>query len=172
MFASTEAYFDEALRLIYPGGPEDANRLRRDEDGTIAFEPPPDLQYRLRWLPHSYLKEQGILPSGDRPGRLRVTFSKGLGERGGRRPWSPERPSGPTSVTLADVHPLLDWVTDKALAAARHDQAFVLAADGSSGRSTSAGWPGGWCRGVLQRGGQPDGRGVDGRPRPARHTEP
>jgi Helicase conserved C-terminal domain/SNF2-related domain len=129
LFASPAEYFDEALRQICPTGPEDELALRRDDDGTIAFEPPPDLQHRLRALPRSYLRDNGILPTDGRPGRLRVTFSERLAQR--QLEMARERSSTqwPRVGFVSPVHPVLDWLTDKALASLRHDEAFVLAAD-------------------------------------------
>ncbi|HIY40530.1 MAG TPA: DEAD/DEAH box helicase [Candidatus Nocardiopsis merdipullorum] len=127
LFGSTAAYFDEALRQICPTGPENELHLRRDNDGTIAFEPPADLQYRFKALPKSYLDEQGILSSSKAPGRLRVTFDRGLAEKRLKAARDSSRTQWPNVGFVSDVHPVLDWVTDKALASLKHDQAFVLA---------------------------------------------
>jgi hypothetical protein len=129
LFESTSAYFDEALRQICPTGPEAELSLRRDDDGTIAFEPPPDLQYRLRSLPRTYLQEQGILPTRGRPGRLRMTFSRKLAAQRLAAASTTSNTHWPNVCFASPVHPVLDWITDKALASIRHDQAFVLAAD-------------------------------------------
>lgn len=127
LFESTEEYFDEALRQICRISPEDELGLRRDDDGTIAFEPPPDLQYRLKALPKSYLDEQGILPKANVPGRLRITFDKALAERRLKIARDSSKTLWPSVGYVSDIHPVLDWVTDKALASIRHDEAFVLA---------------------------------------------
>ncbi|MCG8923202.1 DEAD/DEAH box helicase [Lentzea sp. CC55] len=127
VFESTAAYFDEALRQICPTRPEDDLSLRRDEDGTIAFEPPADLQYRFKALPKSYLDEQGILPTSARPGRLLMTFSKQLAEKRLKAARDSSKTLWPNVSYVSDVHPVLDWVTDKALASIRYDEAFVLA---------------------------------------------
>ena len=123
LFASTAEYFDEALRQICPTGPEDGLSLRRDDDGTIAFVPPPDLVYRFRSLPRSYLQEQGILT------RLVMTFSKELAGRRLQAARDSSTTQWPNVCYVSPVHPVLDWITDKALASIRHDEAFVLAAD-------------------------------------------
>ncbi|MEV0178953.1 helicase-related protein [Streptomyces sp. NPDC050625] len=81
LFASTADYFEEALKQVCRPNPENMLSLRRDDDGTIAFEPPRDLLYRLKALPKSYLDEPEILPGKDRPARMRVTFSKELAAR-------------------------------------------------------------------------------------------
>ncbi|WP_411089791.1 SNF2-related protein [Streptomyces sp. 061-3] len=125
---STAAYFDEALRQTYfPDKPENVLKLRREDDGTIAFEPPPDLVYRLKSLPKSYLTDQGILPTPKKEGRLRLTFDKGLAAKRLEVARETTESQWPNVSYVSDVHPVLDWVTDKALAALRHDEAFVLA---------------------------------------------
>ena len=129
LFASPADYFDEALRQICPTGPEDELDLRRDDDGTIAFEPPPDLQHRLRALPRSYLRNNDILPTDGRPGRLRITFSERLAQRSLDMARERSSTQWPRVGFVSPVHPVLDWLTDKALATLRHDEAFVLAAD-------------------------------------------
>jgi ERCC4-related helicase len=127
LFESRADYFDEALRQICPTRPEDDLSLRRDENGTLAFEPPPDLQYRLKSLPKSYLDEQGILPGRERAGRLRLTFSKRLGAERLKAALDTSTSQWPNVSFVSPVHPVLEWVTDKALASLRHDQAFVVA---------------------------------------------
>ncbi|MFF6786833.1 SNF2-related protein [Streptomyces sp. NPDC012510] len=127
LFASSAAYFDEALRQICKTSPEDELHLRRDDDGTIAFEPPRDLLYRLRSLPKSYLDEQRVLPSKDEPGRLRVTFSKALAERRLTAARETSDSMWPNVSFVTDVHPALEWLTDKVLVEVGRNQAPVLA---------------------------------------------
>lgn len=127
LFASTAAYFEEALRQICPTSPENDLAVRWEDDGTIAFEPPTDLQYRLRALPRSYLTEQGIMPGRTEPGRLRITFSKPLGKKRLAAALTSSATQWPTVSYVAPIHPVLDWVTDKVLASLRYDEAFVLA---------------------------------------------
>ncbi|MGC5332853.1 SNF2-related protein [Micromonospora sp. DT62] len=129
LFASTAQYFEEGLRLVCRPNPEDQLSLYRDDDGTIAFEPPPDLLYRLRSLPQSYLKEQQILPGRDHPGRLRITFSKQLAERRLTAARESSDTQWPTVSYVTDVHPVLEWLTDKVLVEIGRHEAPVLAAD-------------------------------------------
>ena len=128
LFRSTADYFDEALRQICRPNPEDMLSLRRDDDGTIAFEPPRDLLYRLKALPKSYLDEQQIMPRKDQPARMRVTFSKKLA---GKRLEAARETTGSqwSNVSyVTDIHPVLDWVTDKVLVEIGRHKAPVLAA--------------------------------------------
>ncbi|SPE99498.1 RNA polymerase-associated protein RapA [Streptomyces sp. MA5143a] len=127
---ATSDYFDEALRQVcHPISPDIALKLRREGDGTIAFQPPPDLLHRLKALPKSYLTEQEILPTANREARIRLTFDKGLAAQRLKVAREESDSQWPNVSYVSDVHPVLDWVTDKALAALRHDEAFVLAFD-------------------------------------------
>ncbi|MFD0856496.1 hypothetical protein ACFQ07_29930, partial [Actinomadura adrarensis] len=128
LFDSTADYFDEALRQICHPNPEDMLSLRRDDDGTIAFEPPRDLLYRLRALPKSYLDEQRILPRKDEPGRIRITFSKHLASRRLAAARETSTSQWPNVSYITDIHPVLDWLTDKVLVEIGRHQAPVLAA--------------------------------------------
>jgi ERCC4-related helicase len=128
LFASTADYFDEALQQICRPNPEDQLSLRRDDDGTIAFEPPPDLLYRLRSLPKSYLDEQRIQPSRSQPGRLRVTFSRHLADQRLTAALDSANSQWPNVSLLTDIHPVLDWITDKVLVQVGRNEAPILAA--------------------------------------------
>ncbi|MER6843518.1 DEAD/DEAH box helicase [Streptomyces platensis] len=128
LFASTADYFEEALRQVCRPNPEDMLSLRRDKDGTIAFEPPADLLYRLKALPKSYLNEQQILPSKDEPARMRVTFSKQLAVKRLNAARETTESQWPNVSYVTDVHPVLDWLTDKVLVEIGRHKAPVLAA--------------------------------------------
>ncbi|MFF3595638.1 SNF2-related protein [Kitasatospora indigofera] len=128
LFPDTAAYFEAGLRQVCRTSPEDELALRRDPDGTIAFEPPRDLAYRFRALPKSYLDEQRILPRRDEPGRLRVTFSKELAGRRLDVARDSSESLWPNVSYLTDIHPVLDWLTDKVLVEIGRHEAPVLAA--------------------------------------------
>ncbi|MGW0971581.1 C-terminal helicase domain-containing protein [Streptomyces sp. NPDC002516] len=127
---ATSAYFDEALRQVcHPLSADIALKLRREQDGILAFQPPPDLLYRLKALPKSYLTEQGIMSTANKEARIRLTFDSGLATKRLKAAREESGSQWPNVSYVSDVHPVLDWVTDKALAALRHDEAFVLAFD-------------------------------------------
>lgn len=128
LFRSTADYFEEALRQVCRPNPEDMLSLRRDDDGTIAFEPPQDLLYRLKALPKSYLDEQQILPRKNEPGRIRVTFSKELAGTRLKAARETTESQWPNVSYVTDVHPVLDWLTDKVLVEIGRHKAPVLAA--------------------------------------------
>jgi ERCC4-related helicase len=128
LFTSTGDYFEEGLRQVCRPTPEDALSLRRDKDGTIAFEPPADLLYRFRSLPKSYLDEQRILPTPTTPGRMRITFDKHLADTRLRAARDSAKSQWPNVSYVTDIHPVLDWLTDKILVEIGRHQAPVLAA--------------------------------------------
>ncbi|HWH00555.1 MAG TPA: SNF2-related protein [Pilimelia sp.] len=128
LFRSTEDFFEQALRQVCHPNPEDQLSLRRDDDGTLAFEPPADLLHRLRSLPREYLDEQRILPTTSEPGRMRITFAKPLAEARLRAARETTKSQWPNVSYVTDVHPVLDWLTDKVLVEVGRNQAPVLAA--------------------------------------------
>jgi hypothetical protein len=74
------------------------------------------------------LAEQRILPSGSEPGRVRVTFSARLAEARLKAARESSATQWPSVSYLTDIHPVLDWVTDKVLVEVGRNQAPVLAA--------------------------------------------
>ncbi|MPY39773.1 DEAD/DEAH box helicase [Streptomyces phyllanthi] len=128
LFRSTADYFNEALRQVCRPNPEDMLSLRRDDDGTIAFEPPRDLLYRLKALPKSYLDEQQIMPRKNEPARMRVTFSKKLAGKRLEAARETTESQWPNVSYVTDIHPVLDWLTDKVLVEIGRHKAPVLAA--------------------------------------------
>ncbi|WP_438388723.1 SNF2-related protein [Actinopolyspora saharensis] len=129
LFEGTEEYFDAATRQICRTTPEDELDLRWDEDGTIAFEPPRDLLQRLKSLPKSYLEDQSIMPGKDSPGRIRVTFDKNLAQRRLDAARQSSHTQWPNVSYLTDIHPVLEWLTDKVLVEIGRHEAPVLGAD-------------------------------------------
>ncbi|MFJ4680289.1 SNF2-related protein [Kitasatospora sp. NPDC088783] len=129
LFPGTAEYFEAGLRQICRTNPEDELTLRRDPDGTIAFEPPRDLAYRFRALPKSYLDEQQILPGKKGAGRLRVTFSKDLAGKRLQVARDSSDTLWPNVSYLTDIHPVIDWLTDKVLVEIGRHEAPVLSAD-------------------------------------------
>ncbi|MGW9208112.1 SNF2-related protein [Embleya sp. NPDC055664] len=127
LFDSTQDYFDQALREVFTNAADDL-QLRREDNGTIAFEPPRDLAYRFKSLPASYLSEQNILGAKDRPGRLRVTFSKELAQSRLAAARDRSDTLWPNVSYLTDIHPVMEWIMDKVLVRIGQHEAPVLAA--------------------------------------------
>jgi ERCC4-related helicase len=135
VFADTKAYFHAAVDLIYPQAEREALGWRSETaHGRIEFTPPADLQYRLRELPKSYLEQEKVLTTRRYDGTLRITFDQQYAAerleaaRNAKQGKTGQATSQWPNVSyVSDIHPVLDWVTDKVLAKRRYDEAFVLA---------------------------------------------
>jgi ERCC4-related helicase len=117
LFESTEAFAQAAITAAAP-------ELRLHDDGEmLAFRPPDDLVQRLSVLPPSYLKAHDIAE------RMRVTFSRALAQESLDRAARSKDMLWPDIAFLSDLHPLIEWLTDKVLIRVPRQQAPVLAAD-------------------------------------------
>jgi ERCC4-related helicase len=116
LFASTEAFAREALSFACPA-------LHIDDDGEmLAFEPPDDLVQRLAVLPPSYLKGHNVAE------RMKVTFDRALAQRKLDEARQ-TKTLWPDIAYLSDLHPMIEWLTDKVLLCIARQQAPVLIAD-------------------------------------------
>lgn len=135
VFADTRAYFHAAVDLIYPQAEREALGWRSETaHGRIEFTPPADLQYRFRELPKSYLDQEKVLTTRRYDGTLRITFDRQYAAerleaaRNAKQGKTVQATSQWPNVSyVSDIHPVLDWITDKVLAKLRYDEAFVLA---------------------------------------------
>jgi superfamily II DNA or RNA helicase len=126
LFPSTKEYFDTALKEVYDGSPERELNLVYSDDNAISFVPPPDLQHRLRALPDEYLREKKILGSQGHDARLVVTFDQRLAAASLRSALDAKESQWPNVSYLTDIHPVLDWITDKVLVQLGRHEAPVL----------------------------------------------
>ena len=150
LFGDTEAFARAALGAAAP-------ELRVDDDGEmLAFRPPDDLVQRLSVLPPSYLKMHDITE------RMRVTFSRTLAQKNLDEAQR-TKTLWPEIAYLSDLHPMIEWLTDKVLLRVPRQQAPVLIA---AVDEPSLPRPGR----LLQRARPAHGRGVDGGHRPARRA--
>ncbi|TVL91037.1 DEAD/DEAH box helicase [Streptomyces sp. SAJ15] len=135
VFTDTKAYFHAAMDLIYPEAERAALGWKPETaQGRIEFTPPDDLQYRFRALPKSYLEQEKILTTSKYDGTLSITFDKQyaadrLEAARNAKQGKTDQPTSqwPNVSYASDIHPVLDWVTDKVLAKLQYDEAFVLA---------------------------------------------
>ena len=116
LFQNTEQFARAALDAAAPD-------VHVDDDGEmLAFRPPDDLVQRLAVLPPAYLKKHNIEE------RMRVTFHRGLAQRKldeARR----TKTLWPEIAYLSDLHPMIEWLTDKVLLRIPRQQAPVLLAE-------------------------------------------
>ncbi|MDN5385440.1 DEAD/DEAH box helicase [Streptomyces sp. LB8] len=123
LFGSAREFLDEALREVYPDAHDRLDLSADPETGLLSFVPPPDLVHRLKALPPDYVREQGLRD------RLKVTFNRRLAEQSLRRARASATSSWPDISLLTDLHPVMEWLTDKVLVRFDRQEAPVLTAD-------------------------------------------
>ena len=114
----------------------------------LAFAPPDDLVQRLAVLPPNYLKKHNVAE------RMQVTFDRKLAQRKldeARK----TKTLWPDIAYLSDLHPMIEWLTDKVLLRITRQQAPVLIADVDRAGLPRPGR-------VLERARPAHRRGVDG----------
>jgi ERCC4-related helicase len=115
LFASTEQFARAAVAEAAPG-------LDVYDDGQmLAFAPPDDLIQRLSVLPASYLRMHKV------DERMRVTFDQRLAQRKLDEARQ-TKTLWPDIGYLSDLHPMVEWLTDKVLLRVPRQQAPVLLA--------------------------------------------
>ncbi|GAA3080264.1 DEAD/DEAH box helicase [Streptomyces roseofulvus] len=124
LFDSTAHFLDEALREVYPDARDRLDLDRDEQSGLLSFRPPADLLHRLKALPVDYLREQRLRE------RLLVTFNRRLAQHSLQR----ARGAGSTSSwpeisLLTDLHPVVEWLTDKVLVRLGRQEAPMITAE-------------------------------------------
>ncbi|WP_055628733.1 DEAD/DEAH box helicase [Streptomyces hirsutus] len=123
LFGSAREFLDEALREVYPDAHDRLDLSVDPETGLLSFVPPSDLVHRLKALPPEYVREQGLRD------RLKVTFSRRLADASLTRARASATSSWPDISLLTDLHPVMEWLTDKVLVRLDRQEAPVLTAD-------------------------------------------
>ncbi|BFO17170.1 hypothetical protein SHKM778_35580 [Streptomyces sp. KM77-8] len=123
LFGSPREFLDEALREVYPDAHERLDLSIDAENGLLSFVPPSDLVHRLKALPPEYVREQGLRD------RLKVTFNRRLADSSLTRARASATSSWPDISLLTDLHPVMEWLTDKVLVRLDRQEAPVLTAD-------------------------------------------
>lgn len=123
---ATAAFVDTALAELYGEHAEDRVGLFRDKDTEgreyLSLSPAkaPDLLHRLKALPPSYLKEQGIAE------RMLLTFDRQLAQRKLTEARESSHTMWPGVSFLTDIHPVVEWLTDKVLVQFGRQEAPVI----------------------------------------------
>ncbi|MEU1982518.1 DEAD/DEAH box helicase [Nocardia sp. NPDC019395] len=115
LFESTEKFVKEAI------GSLDLLGDLEDDGEMLAFTPPPDLVHRLSALPADYLRKHKIKD------RMKVTFDRELAQRKLTEARD-TKTMWPEIAYLSDLHPLVEWVTDKVLVRLGRQKAPVIVA--------------------------------------------
>ncbi|WP_327329987.1 DEAD/DEAH box helicase [Streptomyces sp. NBC_01201] len=123
LFTSTAEFLDEALSEVFPDATTSLDLHRDTESGLLSFRPPTDLVHRLKALPLDYVREQRLRE------RLLVTFNRRLAEHSLKRARESSTSSWPEISLLTDLHPVVEWLTDKVLVRLGRQEALIITAD-------------------------------------------
>ncbi|WP_138907663.1 DEAD/DEAH box helicase [Streptomyces chryseus] len=123
LFDSTAHFLDEALREVYPDARGQLDLDRDQQSGLLSFRPPPELVHRLKALPLDYLREQRLRE------RLLVTFNRRLADHSLQRARESSTSSWPEISLLTDLHPVVEWLTDKVLVGMGRQEAPMITAN-------------------------------------------
>lgn len=123
LFAGTREFIDEAVREVFPDAQRQLEMDRDPETGLISFRPPSDLVHRMKSLPPDYRREQRLHE------RLLVTLNRKLADLSLVRARESATSSWPEISLLTDLHPVVEWLTDKVLVSLGRQEAPVITAD-------------------------------------------
>ncbi|MFF3686194.1 DEAD/DEAH box helicase [Streptomyces sp. NPDC002187] len=123
LFAGTREFIDEAVREVFPDAQRQLEMDRDTETGLISFRPPSDLVHRMKSLPPDYRREQRLHE------RLLVTLNRKLADLSLVRARESATSSWPEISLLTDLHPVVEWLTDKVLVSLGRQEAPVITAD-------------------------------------------
>ncbi|MFD8238928.1 SNF2-related protein [Streptomyces sp. SM8] len=123
---STAEFVATALAEIFGDRAEQqlelSEAIDRDGGAYLSLSPAlvPDLLHRLKALPPSYLKERGVAK------RMMVTFDRSLANRKLDEARKSSDTMWPEVSFLTDLHPMVEWLTDKVLVEFGHQEAPVI----------------------------------------------
>ncbi|MGV9222147.1 helicase-related protein [Streptomyces albogriseolus] len=123
LFDSTAQFLDDALREVYPDARDRLDLDRDQQSGLLSFRPPTELVHRLKALPSDYLREQRLRE------RMLVTFNRRLAEHSLQRARESSTSSWPEISLLTDLHPVVEWLTDKVLVGMGRQEAPMITAN-------------------------------------------
>ncbi|MFY1654007.1 helicase-related protein [Solwaraspora sp. WMMB762] len=126
LYPDDVSYLEDALQeaFIEPAAPPKNGGVgwRRDAAfGTVELTPPPDLAQRLDVLPQSYLADRRVTE------RLVLAATTGRGkDRLAAALRDDSDSTWPDAHFLSPLHPVLDWASDRALAALGRNEVFAV----------------------------------------------
>lgn len=131
LYADRADYLREALVEVYsePQQPLSAlgggvNWREYATDQIVQMSPPSDLRKRLNVLPQSYLRDRQVTET------FKLATTKPKGETLRRNALADESGSSwPEAHFLGPLHPILEWVSDRALAHLGRNQVFAVRGD-------------------------------------------
>ena len=130
LYESPVDFLREAVTAIYLKPAEEPRRggggvawQEFPDQQVVELTPPDDLKARLNVLPQTYLREREVMK------RLRLVTSRETGKKLLARALADEGTSWPAAHFLGPLHPVLDWASDRCLAALGRGQVFAVRGD-------------------------------------------
>jgi hypothetical protein len=130
LYAADVDFLEEALTHIYTtpeSAPSDDGRSggvswrRHGAEQVVEFVPPADLRRRLEVLPQDYLADRKVTQ------RLKLATSKAKGKALLQAALADDIGSSwPEAHFLGPLHPVIDWVSDRALAALSRNEVAAV----------------------------------------------
>ncbi|MBO3735468.1 helicase-related protein [Glycomyces niveus] len=115
LFAGTQEFVETALADL---------GIEADWEGeTLMITPPEDLKQRLQVLPPAYLKEHKVTE------RLWVTCDRDHAQKRLDKAVDDTDMAWPDTAFLSDLHPLVEWLVDKALVKLGRGKAPIIRCD-------------------------------------------
>ncbi|WP_299449212.1 SNF2-related protein [uncultured Serinicoccus sp.] len=128
LYAAPSDFLKEALLEVYtqpqqPPAEQGGGVSWREHthEQVVELAPPSDLRRRLEVLPQSYLRDRRVTDTF----KLATTKAKGQALLAGALSDASDS-SWPEAHYLAPLHPVLDWVSDRALASLARNQVFAV----------------------------------------------
>jgi ERCC4-related helicase len=129
LFATATDYLRDALTEVYgtPGLNHSAGGVEWREDpghGTVQFSPQSDLKQRLAVLPQTYLSGRRVndkIMIATTTQRAKAVLAEARDNPSSTTLW-------PEAHYLGPLHPVLDWVSDRALGKLGRNEIFAVAA--------------------------------------------
>ncbi|WP_246336150.1 hypothetical protein [Flexivirga oryzae] len=122
-------FLRDAVSQIYPrpdqkplaGGGGGIGWVEHTHENIVEITPPSDLKIRLSSLPQSYLREREVTT------RMRLATSQAKGDALLAEALRDDQLSSwPSAHYLGPLHPVLDWVSDRTLAALSRGEVFAV----------------------------------------------
>ena len=129
LYPAQVSFLEDALNEAYkaPATPVSAGGVGWRDYGPqqiVEFIPPRDLRQRLEVLPQSYLAERKVTE------RFKLVTSKARGKALLADALADESSSSwPEAHYLGPLHPVIDWVADRAMASLGRNQVFAARGD-------------------------------------------
>lgn len=124
LFDDDDNFLTDALRDVADEvGPNKLDLARDKDTDFVAFIPPADLIPRFRDLPPDYLAERGVTE------RLKLSANRAFAEGRLAKARRETDSTWPDVHFLSPIHPVLDWVADRALTRFGRAEVPVMAGD-------------------------------------------